>query len=194
MTYSDFSLQTVLETFNLHGKQERLFENVVPVGVPQWLQDMLERGRAFAHSEKARSEFLVAPILLCVREQSGGVIAIFSGQRMDVAPDKGLSGECDFIIAKTSPFPVLRSPILTIVEAKKHDVEAGWGQCAAQLIGAQLFNQNKQGSIATLFGCVTTGETWHFLKLEDDTLVLDSDYYYIANLDVILGVFQAILL
>jgi hypothetical protein len=48
-------------------------------------------------SEKARSEFIVAPVLLVARELSHDTVAIYSGQRLDVDASRGLQGECDFI-------------------------------------------------------------------------------------------------
>ena len=87
-------------------------------------------------SEKARSEFIVAPVLLAARESTAGRLAIFSGQRLDVDPARGLVGECDFILAVGPAVPPLRGPIATVVEAKENDVEAGLGQCVAQMAGA----------------------------------------------------------
>ncbi len=85
-------------------------------------------------SEKARSEFVVAPILLAAREMSRETLTIYSGQRLDVDPERGLQGECDFILALSAPLPRLRAPLLIIVEAKKNDIEAGLGQCVAQMV------------------------------------------------------------
>jgi hypothetical protein len=145
-------------------------------------------------SEKARSEFIIAPILLASRKQNHDVFAIYSGQRLDVDPGQGLADECDFILTRTPPYPIVRSPVMTIVEAKKQDIESGFGQCAAQMVGAHHLNQQEgsESDIDTVFGCVTTGEAWHFLKLARNTLVIDQDRYYIVQVEKILGVFRAI--
>jgi len=37
------------------------------------------------------------------------------------------------------------------------------------MLGAQIFNQ---GEINTIYGCVTTGEIWQFLKLEQNIIIL----------------------
>src|SRR5260370_39781193 len=92
-------------------------------------------------SEKARSEFIVSPILLASRRLSHNAISIYSGQRLDVQPEQGLVGECDFILAASPPVPTLRSPLVTIVEAKKNDIEVGLGQCLAPLGGGRSFNE-----------------------------------------------------
>ena len=103
---------------------------------------------------EARSEFVVTPILLAGKEFAVGDLAIFSGQRLDVEPTRGLSGECDYILARTAPIPRLRAPFFTVLEAEKADIEAGLGQCVAQMVGAQLFNERSKTAIDVVFGCV----------------------------------------
>ncbi len=117
---------------------------------------------------------------------------IYSGQRLDIQPERGLVGECDFILARTPPVPVLRAPIVTIVVAKKNDIEAGLGQCVAQMVGARLFNERTGKVGQPLFGCVTTGEDWQFLELQAEVVAIDRRRYYIDNIGMILAVFQAI--
>src|SRR5262249_37552929 len=124
MTYSDFDLSKVQHTLGLSIKQETLFSGVESLPIPQWLQEALDKGIQLGlSSEKARSEFIVAPILLTVRDLTNRNFHIHSGQRLDVDPALGLIGECDFIIAHSPPLPVLKAPIVTIVEAKKNDIE-----------------------------------------------------------------------
>src|SRR5262249_39159449 len=159
-----------------------------------WLHETLTRGMQLALlSEKARSEFIVAPILLAARELSHDAVSIYSGQRLDVLPEQGLVGECDFILAATPPVPLLRAPLLTIVEAKKNDIEGALGQCAAQMIGARQFNQREGQNSGVVFGCVTTGEAWQFLRLDGSAIGLDRGRYYIDNVGGILAALLAIL-
>jgi hypothetical protein len=193
MTYSDFTLDRVSKAFHLKLRQVALFPQVEAVEVPSWLTDALERGRPFAlGSEKARSELIVVPVLLASIERSTYTRSLYSGQRLDVAPDQGLTGKCDFILSSSPTLPILQSPLVILVEAKKNDIEGGLGQCGAQMLGARLFNEREGTDIRTIFGCVTTGESWQFLKLEDDTLSIDTDRYYLVTLGVLLGVFEAI--
>jgi hypothetical protein len=193
MTYSEFSLEIVRKLLGLAIKQEPLFENVETLEVTSWLRETLDKGMQLALiSEKARSEFMVVPILLASRELSHNRFYIYSGQRLDVDPEKGLTGECDFILTNTPPSPVVQSPIIMIVEAKKNDIEAGLGQCVAQMVGARIFNQREESPIETIFGCVTTGEAWQFLKLEKEVVYVDDRHYYIIQVGEILGMFQAI--
>lgn len=193
MTYSDFNLGTVRKSFGLTITGSALFEKVESVPATPWLKEAIDKGLQLALlSEKARSELIVVPILLTGRELSLNLFSIYSGQRLDIDYDKGLTGECDFILAKTPPLPVIQSPIVMLVEAKKNDIESGLGQCAAQMIGARLFNQQEGAGIDTIYGCVTTGETWQFLKLADNTLYIDKGRYYIDCIEKILGMLQAI--
>jgi len=194
MTYSDFTLELVEKVLGVKVQQADLFLSLSALPVPAWLQDVLAKGRQLALiSEKARSEFIVAPILLASRELSQNAVAIYSGQRLDVEPEQGLVGECDFILAATPPVPLLHAPIVTIVEAKKNDVEGRLGQCAAQMVGARLLNQKEGQAEAAVYGCVTTGEARQFLRLREAELAIDKERYYIDNIGAILAVFQAII-
>jgi hypothetical protein len=82
-------------------------------------------------SEKSGSAFIVVPVLLAGRELSGDRLAIFSGQRLDADPARGLLGECDFILAVGPALPPLHAPIMTVVEARENDIESGLGQWIA---------------------------------------------------------------
>ncbi len=194
MAYSDFTLNDVRKSLGKIIKRAQLFEIIESIELPKWLREILDKGMPLAFiSEKARSEFIVVPILLAVRELNHNSFSIYSGQRLDVEPSCGLTGECDFILTNTPPLPILQSPIISIVEAKKNDIEKGLGQCAAQMVGAQSFNQQEGNDIKMIFGCVTTGEDWQFLKLENDTIYIDNNRYYIVDVDKILGIFQSII-
>ncbi len=193
MPYADFTLDAVRRTFSITIRQQLLFPNLVTHIVPDWLHVTLEKGLPIAlGSEKARSEFIIAPILLTVRDENQNRIAIYSGQRLDSDPSVGLVGECDFILTNAPALPIIQAPIISIVEAKKNDIESGLGQCAAQMVGAQRVNQREGTGIDTVYGCVTTGETWQFLRLAATTLTIDSERYYINELGRILAVLQTI--
>lgn len=133
-------------------------------------------------------------MLLTSRELSKERFCIHSGVRLDVAAKWGLQGECDFLLTRTPPLPIVQAPIMTVVEAKKNDIVEGLGQCAAQMLGAQLFNQRESQSLCPIFGCVTMGESWQLLQLLDDVVIIDSQRYYINEGERILGVLAAIVL
>ena len=192
MAFTDFTLETVETELGIIPRPGPLFPALPVASVPAWLTGALARGMESALvSEKARSEFIVAPILLAVRELSGGRIAILSGQRLDVDAARRLLGECDFILALSEPLPRLRAPLVTIVEAKKNDIEAGLGQCIAQMVAAQLFNE-RAGHSGVIYGCVTTGEDWQFLRIDGQSVVIDTTRRYINDVGSILSVFLSI--
>jgi hypothetical protein len=194
MDFSDFALERVAQILGVTTREASLFPNLRDIKVPSWLVETLNRRTQLALiSEKARSEFIVVPILLASRELSHSPLAIFSGQRLDVDPARGLVGECDFILAATTPVPPLRAPIATIVEARKNDIESGLGQCIAQMVAARLFDQAASRPEATVFGCVTTGEVWQFLQLLGDEALIDSKRYYIDDVAAILDAIQAMI-
>ncbi len=180
--------------FDISVVQAPLFDAVEPVEPSPWLRDALQKGRSIAfYSEKSRSEFIVAPVLLTCQEMLRSECCVYSGIRLDVDPERGLKGECDFIVAKNPPTPALRAPLLIVVEAKKNDIEESLGQCAAQMIAAAMYNQSHERAPGRLYGCVTTGETWQFLRLQGRELVVDSDRYYISEIETILGVLITII-
>ncbi|HRY14508.1 MAG TPA: hypothetical protein P5330_01375 [Candidatus Competibacteraceae bacterium] len=193
MPYNEFTLESVENELGVMIHSGNLFADLSPIPVPAWLQDLLIRGMQLALiSEKARSEFIVAPILLACRELSGNTLAILSGQRLDVDPERKLQGECDFIMALSEPLPRLRAPLMTIVEAKRNDIESGLGQCIAQMVGAQLYNERAGQTLDAIYGCVTTGEDWQFLQLRETTVIIARQRLYIDNVGRILAVFQTI--
>ena len=190
---SDFTLTKLRRMFGLTQQRLTLFADIPCVEGTPWLTETLRKGRQLiVDTEKARSELIVTPILLTIRELQQNRFAIYSGETFDVEPEKGLNGECDFILTDTPPLQELQAPVMMIVEAKKNDIESGFGQCAAQLLAAQIFNQRDQVSVESLFGCVTTGEAWHFLKLAQKVIVIDQERYYLDQLPAILGIFQMI--
>jgi hypothetical protein len=186
MAYNDFSLEKAEKILGVTVQPDDLFDAPAPLAMPDWLRESLTKGMDLALvSEKARSEFIVSPILLASRELSHNAIAIYSGQRLDVQPEQGLVGECDFILTVSPPVPVLRSPVVTIVEAKKNDIE--------QMVGARIFNEREGHAVRQVFGCVTTGEAWQFLRLEGPIVALARKRYYIDNIGLVLAVWQAVI-
>src|SRR5579871_894898 len=100
MSYLDFTLQSIEATFGVVARTAPLFAELEPMSAPSWLQELLERSLQLPMvSEKARSELIVMPVLLACRELSDNAITVFSGSRLDVGPEQGLVGECDFLRA-----------------------------------------------------------------------------------------------
>lgn len=196
MAYSDFSLAKAKKEFALTERIIQLFPNINLLEASDWLVETLDISIQLAlssSSEKARSEFIVAPIMLELEKRNRNEFAIFSGERLDVDEKKGLKGECDFIFSKGPISSTIQAPIFSLVEAKKNDIKEGLGQCVAQMLGAQLFNQQEGNKIEVIYGCVTTGENWQFLRLKGNIIALDITRYYLSELQKILWIFQNII-
>ena len=192
MSYSEFSLDRVLKTFNLTTSEKiNLFANTPETQCSEILIQTLEYNVPLAlaiNTEKARSELIIAPILLELRRQLQDRISLFSGTDFNVAPELGLNGACDFLISQDSELLFIRSPVVTLVEAKKENINSGLGQCAAEMVAAQLFNEQEGNNIPTIYGVVTSGNIWKFMKLEKQVLSIDFIEYYLQNIPKILGI------
>jgi len=105
-----------------------------------------------------------------------------------VDPDRGLNGVCDFIITKSARQFILSTPLIAIVEAKNDNLRSGLGQCIAAMYAAEIFNQQSCTPLEAVFGVVTTGSAWKFLRLQQATVTLDVKEYYIDNAGKILGI------
>ena len=192
MAFTDFTLESVEADLGVGQRLGPIFPELPDVVPPVWLTDQLARGMELALvTEKARSEFIVAPILLAVRELTGGRVSILSGPRLDVDPIRRLTGECDFLLSMSDPLPRLRPPLWAVLVAKRNDIEAGLGHCAAQLVAAQLFNERAGRRDRPVFGCVTTGEDWQFLRLEGQELVIDPSRRYINRVGSVIAALLA---
>ncbi|WP_395094603.1 hypothetical protein [Armatimonas sp.] len=177
MAYSKFKLGQVLDTFDItliEGVD--LFPDVAPAEPSELLTAVLKRGIPLAEAistEKARSEFVLAPLLAEVRERMEGRISLFSGVDFTVDAARGLNGECDFLLSRSPLQSVLRAPAFAIVEAKNLSLAPGLGQCIAEMIAAQIFNENAGKPLPCIWGAVTTGLSWRFLKLEGQMVTMD---------------------
>lgn len=195
MAYSDFTQKDLTKKFNLQIRFEDLFKKSIPKITPsQRLFDNLRIGQLAGFiTEKARSERLVTPVLMELLENNDLSFTVYSGMSLDADNKQGLNGECDFILSHSSDRYMVTAPIFTIVEAKKQDIEKGVTQCAAQLLGARLFNEQEGTPLnSSLYGCSTTGIEWNFLKLEGNDLIVDIKRYYINMPAQLLGVLQRI--
>ena len=192
MAYSEFRLNDLVKRFGLNINENLdLFADVAEVESSEYLKFWLQENTALAvdiNTEKARSELIIAPILLEVRRQLNYKISFFSGTEFNVDPDQGLNGTCDFLLSLSPERLFINAPVITLVEAKKEDIKAGFGQCVAEMLAAQIFNEREGNSIKTIYGAVTSGTVWRFLKLEGKSVSIDSIEYYINKVGKILGI------
>jgi len=195
MSYSQFSLSEVQELFNLSITEGvGIFAGLPSTPISDYLQETLNYNISLAlaiNSEKARSELIIAPVLVELKKLTG--YGLFSGVEFNVDPSQGLAGYVDFLVSRDPEQLFVKAPVVTIVEAKKEDINNGLGQCVATLVAAQIFNERKGLIIPELLGTVTTGSAWKFLKLSGKSLSIDLEEYTIKDAPKILGILSAVL-
>jgi hypothetical protein len=197
MSYGDFTLSKVVKQFQLTvDERSVLFPDVADEVPSKLLLDTLEEGVPLAlaqGTEKARSELIIAPVLMEVRRRKDRTIALFSGVDFNVDAAQGLSGTCDFLLSRSLEQIYVRAPVMMVAEAKREDFARGIAQCAAELVAARIFNQQEGSEVPVLHGVVTTGNNWRFLRLRDNLLQIDRQEYYIERVGRLIGALLAAL-
>jgi hypothetical protein len=192
MSYSDFTLAKVIKEFGLKVADHfHMYGDIAEVEPSEFLTQTIEQNIPLAiasNTEKARSEMIISPILIELRKLQHNQISLFSGIDFSVDRERGLNGNCDFIISRSPELLILSSPVIIIVEAKKENINGGLGQCVAEMLAARIFNEEEDNQISTIYGAVTSGTNWRFLQLEDDIVNIDLDEYYLSDIKKILGI------
>jgi hypothetical protein len=193
MAYNNFSLQDTISQFDLTLIESAFCEFIPPVSPKPEFLNIFEQYLPLAQkakSEKAKSELLVSPILVELLRLADNCIQLFSGEEFNVDRERGLNGFCDFLLSKSTISSIIQAPIVMLVEAKKGELDVGLGQCAAEMVAAQIFNANEDKPISVIYGCVTSGKLWQFLKLEKNDLTLDLNEYQVTPVERILGILK----
>ena len=192
MAYSEFTLESVVPAFQLQKIDTiGLFSQVEVVPPSDHLTTALARKAALATAigtEKARSEMIVADVLVELLEHFDRSISLFSGIDFNVDVEKNLTGVCNFLVSLSANQFYLEAPVIVLVEAKNTDMKLGLGQCVAEMLAAQRFNAEKENNIRCVYGASTTGIDWQFLKLREKCLHIDMTTYQIAQCDKVLGI------
>lgn len=192
MSYSDFTLETVKKNLHLNiSSREDIFSEVAPLPVSEYLQETLAYNVPFAlasNTEKSRSEMIITPILLELTKKFVNQISLFSGVEFNIEPSQGLNGNCDFLISRSPEFLLINTPVIIIVEAKKENIKGGLGQCIAEMYAARLFNEREENQVTEIYGVVTTGEIWKFLRLSGELVQIDLAEYFLNDVNKILGI------
>ena len=192
MAYNQFKLEPLLDQFNLELREvSNLFGAITPRPPSEMLTTQLRENVDLAvaiSTEKARSELIIAPVLLEVRRQLNYKIGLFSGVEFNIEPEVGLNGFCDFLLSATSDQLRVKAPVVTLVEAKNENLRSGLSQCIAEMVAAQRFNQQRGNNIDTIYGVVIIGTIWQFLTLEDSQVSVNLREYYLHEVGHILGI------
>jgi hypothetical protein len=198
MSYRNFSFAKAKQMFQLQTVED---QNILPnplkeVGISDILRSTLDENIPLAiaiGSEKARSELIIAPLLVEIRKIFAHQISLFSGTEFNIDSELGLNGVCGFIISKSSEQLTIEAPVVILVEAKKADLNSGMGQVSAAMVAAQMFNREQSLEIQGVYGCITNGTQWRFLYLEDNTLTIELKDIDIEPYERIVSIFDWIL-
>jgi hypothetical protein len=192
MAYNQFSLQRAVEDFGLKLQEVNNFlPQVEPVTPSNLLVETLEQNLPWAiavDNEKARSEGIINPVLLELRRLLPGEVSVFSGEEFNVDPQKDLSGYCDFLVSRSPEQLFIQAPAIMIVEAKRDNLKTGLGRCAAEMVAASLFNEQNGQHSNTVYGAVSNGTQWRFLRLIGQTLTINLLDHTLPPVDSVLGV------
>jgi hypothetical protein len=193
LSYSKFTVEDLF-SLNIDVKKADIFKKPIANLEPSdYLTLTIERGKAQnLLSEKAKSEFLIAPILAEISVKNRDKISFYSGYKFDVDKEKGLRGFCDYMFSLEPASIIIRAPVFSIVEAKNDNLENGIPQCIAELYAADIFNKRKSKNLPVLYGAVTFGFQWQFIRFENMKAEVDNTIYYLNDLPKILGILQHI--
>jgi hypothetical protein len=193
MAYNNFTLESVKHQFGLSLSAAPFCQDLPAATPSTTFLAIFEEWFPLAQkakSEKAKSELLVSPVLLEVRKLVNKSVELFSGEEFSVDRELGLNGFCDFLLSRSVTPYIIEAPIIMLVEAKKGELDLGLGQCVAEMVAAQLFNKSAGQEIPVIYGSVTSGKLWQFLKLEGKDVTIDANEYQITPVQRILGILK----
>ncbi len=194
MAYSEATFPKLKALYGIMQDYKNLgFEAIANILPSTRLDEDINDGKQMSiNSEKAKSEFLLAPILKELQRKNPQ-ITLFSGISLNIEGEKLLNGTPDFMISARPRRADVEAPIFCMVEAKNGIIEDGFAQCAAEMYAARLFNEQSGETKKNIYGAVTNAFDWVFLKLEDNTVFIDHQRYFLNDLPKILGIFQFII-
>ena len=196
MAFSDFTYPEVFAALALREDNILdMFAGVPDVAASATLRAVLAQNlpqAAMNNSEVARFALMVTPIISDFWARYGARIGAYYGVEFKADPEAGLTGYCDFLITRAPQLPRIVAPVAVIVEAKRDNIENGYGQCIAGMVGAQRFNRREGHGIETIHGASTTGISWRFLRLNGSVVTFDTMEYSFSQVDRLLGILTSI--
>jgi hypothetical protein len=197
MAFGDFTYPEVLPALGLTlANSPDLFAGVPDVPASPALRETLAVNTRLAvtvNTPAARATWVVSPVLSEFWWRYRGQISLFHGIEFAADPAAGLTGYCDFLLGRAPQQPQIVAPAVVGFEAKRDNIHEGLGQCIAGMVGAARFNQRSGTPVEPIYGVITTGSLWKFLRLSGATVTLDLSEYAIAQVDRLLGIFTHML-
>lgn len=195
MPYSSFTLKKAKTELKVKViETPGIFEHIPAVDMSAILASVLEESVPLAvsiNTEKARSELIIAQVVVEIKRRFKSRVSVFSGVELNVDKDRELNGFCDFLICDSAEQLTLNAPVIAVVEAKNENIIGGLGQCVAEMVAADLFNIQENTQSTRVYGVVTSGTAWQFLRLQGDTVEIDLKEYFIDCPGRIVGILSA---
>lgn len=195
MTFHDFVFPEVGERFGLTMRDGDLFPNSPRVTPTQGFAESLRDGYGLAQAnctEKAKSELVIAPILLELWRMTDRRFKLFSGAQWAVDPMQGLHGCCDFLMTHGPSQFFVTTPFAVIAAAKDDLYANGFGSCIAAMYAATLVATKDDQRPSPIYGAVTHGRGWKFLRIDRKVVTIDVTEYGIVDLSHLFGVLDLI--
>lgn len=192
--YSNFTIEDI-KNLGISTIRGQLQHTTPLINTSEFLLTALKINQEIPlESEKAKSELLITPILIELRLNNLQKLTYFSGYQFTVDAKLGLTGFCDFIISKKYNAAFIESPLIAVVEAKHNqDLADAAPQCIAEMYAVQMFNQRNGEEVPCIYGAITNGYEWLFLRLNHDQVMIDINRYTIQNLSKLLGFWQGVI-
>lgn len=186
------NVAAVVQAFGVKHTEEDFLE-ISDVELSRSFLEEFEFTRKYIHtraSEPAICENVIYPILREAYKKYADNLALWSHKSIHY--DEDLCGTPDYLFASRSALSrtVLEKPLLMVVEAKKNDFEAGWGQCLAEMIAAQKINDTTSCAV---YGIVTDGEVWKFGKLIENNFIENGFMLTVSELKKVVGALDFLL-
>ncbi len=185
MPFTFFSnLAEVIKKYDLLY-QEPICEFALQYPAPLTLHQEITLNRSdipYQNSEIAIGETILFPIFKSVWLQFQETLTLWSHVALEY--NEELVGYPDYLLASKSKQGkiIMGTPFLALVEAKRDNFTAGWGQCGAEMYAIQQLNQKPNLEI---LGIVSNGDYWQFAFLKDNIFRKCKNHYVIENLDEI---------
>ncbi len=191
MAFGNFkSLQEVALAYEV-SVQVASFVQPIPLSVDERVREELEFAQQHLNllmSEAALCENLIAPVLRAVWKPYRDTLLLWS--HVPLGNEEPLAGTPDYYLSRRSPLGfVADQPYVLIIEAKKDDFEAGWGQCLAAMLAAQRMNGSP---CRIIHGCVSTGRVWQFGKLEGKKFTQEPGMFILSDLPALFAAWNYI--
>jgi hypothetical protein len=191
MAFTQFnSIGEVAKKYHIAIKDESFVKTTPIYNAPESLHKEIQfslRNGLHRHSDEAVCEQLIHPILRSLWSNSSlDELLLWSHTAFEVTDEFSVTP--DYLFSERTlqyDTEVLESPVVIVAQAKKDNFQDGWAQCLAEMVAAQMLNNNPQ---LTVYGIVTNGVQWELGKLKDK--ILSKDYKVnltltIAELDIL---------